>query len=149
MEDFDDYTQYRAEPNKLKLSSKEESRFYKHSGVKTKTIKLRGRNYTEGTHHEVLATLVSGIHVRISRTNGVDTFQIGALEVHKGKDMPTLVEYEPKGGSTCRDLLSAFGEVRKSHPLYEQADCQAFAKSYIRKTANIIDSTQDDDFDFM
>ena len=146
MENWDDCIQYKAEPNSLKLSSREENRFYKHSGVKTKTIRLRGRNYTEGTHHEVLATLVNGIHVRISRTNGVDTFQIGALEVHEGKDMPTLAEHNPKGGSTCRDLLSAFGEVRRNHPLYEQADCQAFAKSFIRKTADVDDNTQDDNF---
>jgi hypothetical protein len=106
--------------------------FFEHKTKAVTRIRLRG-DWTSGKHQELMITLSGDILLRISRTNGEDTFQIGAVEEGRSKiPMPTLIN-RPIAGikKTCGDALQAFGEVHRRHPKYEQADCQAFAKDVL------------------
>ena len=109
--------------------------FVDHQHASVVRVRLRGA-WAEGNHQEVMLDLNNGELVRISRTNGSDTFQIGAAEEGRSKfPMKTLIEVQLNGRITCRDAFSAFGDVHRAVPRYDQADCQVFAKRYMLAVA--------------
>jgi hypothetical protein len=105
--------------------------FVNHQNKVVVRVRLRG-SWTTGNHQEVMLTLADGTLVRISRTNGSDTFQIGAQEAGASRNpMATLIEnVVPAAGPTCREALEAFGTVHRNFPRYEQADCHEFARGF-------------------
>ena len=105
--------------------------FIDHQNKVVVRVRLRG-SWTTGNHQEVMLTLADGTLVRISRTNGSDTFQIGAQEAGASRNpMATLIQTNvPAAGPTCRDALAAFGTVHRNFPRYEQADCHEFARRF-------------------
>lgn len=138
-------------PNSDKRSEKSGMTFDAIKLILIDSVLLRGRDRISGTHHEVLVVLVNGINIRISRTNGEDTLQVGAL-VEGGSTyaMPTLKAFEPKPGLTAAAATVAYETVRAKFPSYEHADCQTFAAYAILELTNA--SKQDvgiEDIDFM
>lgn len=124
-------------PNSDKRSEKSGMTFEAVKLILIESVLLRGRDRTFGTHHEVLVVLVNGVNIRISRTNGEDTLQVGAL-VEGGSTyaMPTLQSFEPKPGLTAADAVSAYEKVRGKFPSYDHADCQTFAAYAILELTN-------------
>ncbi len=104
-------------------------------GEEVVLVRLRG-SWQDGIHQELICNLKSGTLIRISRTNGGDTFQAGAVETHEGKDgkakpMPELRSNEThvsKRPFLVRDLLELFKRTRKGIRFYSQGDCQVFAQ---------------------
>lgn len=132
MEDFDfDDVGLSTRPmseNSLKMSSDKQFSFHLHKNQKIEIVHLRG-SWTSGAHQELLIKLKSGVFVRISRTNGQDTFQIGAVEDGKSTNpMPILKSEVPRKPLTCGDAFNVFGKFRKLWPRYEQSDCHGFAQ---------------------
>lgn len=81
-----------------------------------------------------MITLDSDILIRISRNNGEDTLQFGAVEQRtSASPMITLGESIIPRGVTCRHVLQAFSEAHKAYPNWEHADCQVFAQNIYRK----------------
>jgi hypothetical protein len=115
--------------NSIKMSPNEP--FINHQTKVVTRVRLRG-SWTTGNHQEVMLTLSDGTLVRISRTNGSDTFQIGAQEEGASRNpMHTLIETNiPAGGPTCRAALQAFRMAHNAARSYEQADCHQFARSF-------------------
>ncbi|MGF6668387.1 hypothetical protein [Pseudomonas monsensis] len=124
-------------PNTIKKSNTNREwlkpQFYKNFElIKLDGILLRGDSFITGTHHEVLIKLVNGVNIRVSRTNGEDTFQIGAYETSgNGYTANTLKSFSSKGGFMCKDVIKAFKKIHSLHPRYDQADCQVFARKVI------------------
>lgn len=116
-----------------------------HSAMATR-IRLRG-NWTTGHHQELMINLNNGKLLRISRSNGEDTFQVGANE-DGNYVMPTLVETViPDNQITVRTALDAFGQVHRINPSYEQSDCHEFAHAIYRiLVPNVQGLPEEEDF---
>jgi hypothetical protein len=100
-------------------------------GTTITRVRLRGE-WTEGRHQEVMCTLSDSKLVRISRTNGADTFQYNAAEKHK-IEMPTLDEAPADHSVDVPGLLTVFKAARKQRKFYDQGDCQVFAADVFRR----------------
>lgn len=125
----DDYIGNKMNDNTLKMSKDERFAFHIHQKVMIESVQLRG---SYDAHMEVLIKLKSGVFVRVSRINGEDTFQIGAVENGKSKNpMPELKRQIPNKPLTCRDAFELFGKLHKKWPRYDQANCQTFAQTFM------------------
>jgi hypothetical protein len=95
-------------------------------------VRLRG-SYDPGAHQELLCTLSDGKLLRISRTNGSDTFQIGATEDGGTLVMPNLqraVPRHPKDKAyKVKRLKKVFKKVHDRMEKYSHGDCQVFAQA--------------------
>lgn len=98
-----------------------------------------------GGHEDILATTVSGIHIRLSRTNSDDTFQIGA-DNDTARGMRTLETAAPGGPMTALDLHGIFDAVHEQWPRYEQATCQSFAQEILKRFKRFPDNDPEDSF---
>ena len=109
--------------NSLTMNPKYPFKTHQHRFVRK--IMLRGTGWDGSHHQELMIELQGQLLLRISRNNGMDTFQIGA---HASK-YNTLVERHVSADTiTCRKVLQAFGEVRKLSPSYDRANCRRFAQ---------------------
>ncbi|MBD8879570.1 hypothetical protein IHE49_03640 [Rhodanobacter sp. 7MK24] len=99
--------------------------FWQHQHRFVRRIMLRGTGWDGSHHQELMIELQGQLLLRISRNNGMDTFQIGA----NPSKYNTLVERHVSGDTiTCRRVLQAFGEVRRLCPTYDRANCRRFAQ---------------------
>ncbi len=98
-------------------------------------IYLRG-SWMSGRHQEILCKLerpYEGKYIRVSRTNGKDTFQYSAEWEHNMKEMPVLVEADPKDKLVAVGaIVSAFLDAHRMWEYYDQADCHSFAQSIFK-----------------
>lgn len=96
---------------------------YQHRFVRK--IMLRGTGWDGSHHQELMIELQGQLRLRISRNNGMDTFQIGA---HASKYNTLVERHVSEDTITCRRVLQAFGEVRRLYPSYDRANCRRFAQ---------------------
>ncbi len=123
------YTESPMKPNGAIFNREKGFAYAFHKDTKIESVRLRG-SWKSGEHQELLIKLVDGIFVRISRTNGNDTFQVGAVESGRSKSpMPNLINATPVKSIKCSDAFKAFADARSVAPRYEQADCHTFAQT--------------------
>lgn len=126
-----------------------ESRFHVIKEVPIGKIQLRGDSFTSGVHHELMIILENAIQIRISRTNGSDTFQLDAISAGS-YDKNVLVEKKITDKKiNARTALCAFSKARESRPYYDQADCQSFANEVYKIITGESTTPQVDEEDFM
>jgi hypothetical protein len=136
-QDLDDLSDKRT-PNKVK---------WKGAGWQTaipdniyvKKVYLLG-DWTSGRHQEVLCELerpYEGKYIRVSRTNGEDTFQYSATWEFKNP-MPVLAESAPKDVHVAVGTIAmVFLEVHSQWEYYDQAGCQVFAQEIFKKLTGV------------
>ena len=93
-------------------------------------------SYTAEQHQEVIISLQNETFVRISRTNGSDTFQVCVTEEEiewvEQFELPTLKSFDTtRKGLTLKDVKAAYDEVYAAIPRYDQGNCQALSQMII------------------
>lgn len=120
--------------------------------VYLRKVYLRG-SWTDGKHQEVLCELqrpYQGKYIRMSRTNGEDTFQYSAEWEFKN-EMPVLKEADPVDVHVAvGTIVMAFLKAHKDWPYYDQADCQVFAQAIFKTlTEDPKEGSSDEEDSFM